>query len=210
MLIVGLTGGIGSGKTVVTSMFEDEGAHIIDFDYLARLIVEPDKPAWEDIVNYFGPGILSPDRTLNRSALAEIVFSDDKSRKALEGFTHPRIFEKRDALLKAISEKDPYSVVIIDFPLLFELGLRKDLDKVILVYVPRDVQLERATMRDRLSPEEVEKRLHAQVPIAEKRSLSDFVIDNSGSLKHTRDQVRKVMRELRELLKKEEVDTPCF
>lgn len=210
MLVVGLTGGIGSGKTVVASMFEDEGAHVIDFDYLARLIVEPDKPAWRDIVDYFGPGILSPDRTLNRPALAEIVFSDDKSRKALEGFTHPRILERRDALLKAIRDKDPYSIVIIDFPLLFESGLRKDLDKVILVYVPRDVQLERATKRDGLSPEEVEKRLHAQVPIGEKRSLSDFVIDNGGSLKHTRDQVRKVMRELSELLKKKEAGTPCF
>ena len=194
MLIVGLTGGIGSGKSAVAEMFREEGAEVIDFDHLARLVVEPGKPAWRDIVDYFGPRILSSDKTLNRSALAEIAFSDEESRKALEGFTHPRILEKRDALLKAISEKDPYSVVIIDVPLLFELGLRKDLDKVILVYVPRDVQLERATMRDRLSPEEVEKRLHAQVPIAEKRSLSDFVIDNSGSLKHTRDQVRKVMR----------------
>jgi len=204
-----LTGGIGSGKTVVTRMFEDEGAHIIDFDYLARLIVEPDKPAWKDIVDYFGMGILLLDGTLNRSALAKIVFSDDKSRKVLEGFTHPRIFEKRDALLETIREQDPSSIVIIDFPLLFELGLRKEVDKVILVYVPRDVQLERATKRDGLSPEEVEKRLNAQVPIAEKRSLSDFVIDNSGNLKHTRDQVRKVMRELRELLKKEEAGTPC-
>ena len=209
MLVVGLTGGIGSGKTVVTRMFEDEGAHIIDFDYLARLIVEPDKPAWKDIVDYFGMGILLLDGTLNRSALAKIVFSDDKSRKVLEGFTHPRIFEKRDALLETIREQDPSSIVIIDFPLLFELGLRKEVDKVILVYVPRDVQLERATKRDGLSPEEVEKRLNAQVPIAEKRSLSDFVIDNSGNLKHTRDQVRKVMRELRELLKKEEAGTPC-
>ena len=210
MLVVGLTGGIGSGKSAVARMFKEEGAEIIDFDYLARLIVEPDKPAWRDIVDYFGLGILSPDRTLNRSALAEIVFSDDKSRKALEGFIHPRIFERRDALLKVIGEKDPYSIVIIDFPLLFELGLRKELDKVILVYVPRDVQVERATKRDGLSLEEVEKRLHAQVPIAEKRSLSDFVIDNSGSLKHTRDQVRKVMRELRELSKNEEAGTPCF
>jgi len=209
MLVVGLTGGIGSGKTVVTRMFEDEGAHIIDFDYLARLIVEPDKPAWKDIVDYFGMGILLLDGTLNRSALAKIVFSDDKSRKVLEGFTHPRIFEKRDALLETIREQDPSSIVIIDFPLLFELGLRKEVDKVILVYVPRDVQLERAAKRDGLSPEEVEKRLNAQVPIAEKRSLSDFVIDNSGNLKHTRDQVRKVMRELRELLKKEEAGTPC-
>ena len=131
MVIVALTGGIGSGKSTVARMFEDEGAYVIDFDYLARVVVKPDKPAWRDIVDYFGPEILSPDRTLNRSALAEIVFSDDESRKALEGFTHHRIFEESDALVKAIKRKDPCSVVIIDFPLLFELSLNEKFDKVI-------------------------------------------------------------------------------
>ncbi|MBW1674429.1 MAG: dephospho-CoA kinase, partial [Deltaproteobacteria bacterium] len=92
MVIIGLTGGIGSGKSSVAAMFKDEGAFVIDFDYLARVVVEPDTPAWRDIVDYFGQGILFPDRTLNRSKLAEIVFSDVRSRKALEGFTHPRIF----------------------------------------------------------------------------------------------------------------------
>ncbi len=210
MVVVGLTGGIGSGKSAVARMFKEEGAELIDFDYLARLVVEPDEPAWRDIVEYFGTEILLPDRTLNRRALAEIVFSDSKSRKALEGFTHPRIFEKRDTLLECIKKEDPSSIVIVDVPLLFELGLRDEVDRVILVYVPRELQLERATNRDGLSREEVERRLRAQVPIEEKKALSDFIIDNTGSFEDTRDQVRKIMRELRELSAKKGEHEPCF
>jgi len=209
MVIVALTGGIGSGKSTVARMFEDEGAYVIDFDYLARVVVKPDKPAWRDIVDYFGPEILSPDRTLNRSALAEIVFSDDESRKALEGFTHPRIFEESDALVKAIKRKDPCSVVIIDFPLLFELSLNEKFDKVILAYVPRTVQLERIIERDGLAKEEVEKRLNVQISIEEKRSLSDYIINSEEGLNDTRNQVRKVIHELKELAKKKEGDSKC-
>ena len=202
MLIVALTGGIGSGKTSVTEMFKDEGAYVIDFDYLARVVVEPDKPAWRKIIDYFGPEILSPDRTLNRSILAEIVFSDTKSRKALEGFTHPRIFEKRDTLIKDIKKKDPKAIVIVDIPLLFELSLKKKYDKVILVYVSRDVQIKRAIKRGVLTKEKVEKRLKAQIPIEEKKLLSDYIINNEGSMKDTRDQVRKVVHELKKLEKR--------
>jgi dephospho-CoA kinase len=202
MVIVGLTGGIGSGKSTVARMLKDEGAHVIDFDYLARRVVEPDKPAWRDIVDYFGPEILSSDGTVNRSALAEIVFSDDKRRKVLEGFTHPRIFEEKDALIRAIKKKDPCSIAIVDVPLLFELDLRDMFDKVILAYVPRAMQIRRVLKKGALGREEVEKRLNAQIPIEEKRSLSDYVIHNEGSLKDTRDQVRKIIRELKELAKR--------
>lgn len=209
MVIVALTGGIGSGKSTVARMFQDEGAYVIDFDFLARVVVEPDKPAWRDIIEYFGPEILSPDRTLNRSALAEIVFSDDESRKALEGLTHPRIFEESDALIEAIKRKDPFSVVIIDLPLLFELSLNKKFDKVILAYAPRAVQLKRIVERDGLAREEVEKRLNAQMLIEEKRSLSDYIIHNEGDLNDTRNQVRKVIHELRELATRKGGDSKC-
>ena len=210
MLIVALTGGIGSGKSTVARMFKDKGAHLIDFDYLARLVVEPDKPAWREIIDYFGPKILSYDRTLNRSALAKIIFSDDKSRKILESFTHPRIFEERDILIKAIKEKDPSSIVIIDFPLLFELGLNKKFDKVILVYVKIDIQLKRIIKRDGLEKEGVERRLDAQILIEEKRSFSDYIVNNEGSLNNTRDQVRNIINELKELAKKKEVESICL
>jgi len=202
MVIIGLTGGIGSGKSSVAAMFKDEGAFVIDFDYLARVVVEPDTPAWRDIVDYFGPGILSPDRTLNRSKLAEIVFSDAQSRKALEGFIHPRIFEKRDTLLKDIKTEDPNAIVIEDVPLLFELSLNKNFDKIILVYVSRDIQIERAIKRGALLQEEVKKRLKAQIHIEKKKLLSDYIINNEGSLKNTRDQVRKVIYELKKLKKR--------
>ena len=197
MVIIGLTGGIGSGKSSVAEMFKDEGAYVIDFDYLARVVVEPDTPAWRDIVEHFGPEILLPDRTLNRSKLAEIVFSDAQSRKALEGFTHPRIIEKQDTLLEEIKTRDPKAIVIVDVPLLFELSLNKNFDKVILVYVSRDVQIERAIKRDALLREEVEKRLEAQINIEKKKLLSDYIINNEGSLKNTMDQVRRVIQELK-------------
>ena len=209
MLIVGLTGGIGSGKSVAAEMFKDEGAYVIDLDELARRVVEPDKPAWRDVVAYFGKGVLNPDRTVNRSALAEIVFSDRESRRALEGFTHPRIFEEQDALLKAIKDQDPCSVVVIEFPLLFELSFQKKFDKIILVYTPRDVQIRRAGERDGVSEEEVDKRLRAQISIEEKRLLSDYIIDNEGSVRSTRDQVRELMRELRKLAREKEGEATC-
>jgi len=204
MIIIGLTGGIGSGKSSVAAMFKDEGAYVIDFDYLARVVVEPDTPAWRDIVDYFGQEILFPDRTLNRSKLAEIVFSDALSRKALEGFTHPRIFEKRDILLKDIKAKDSQAIVIVDVPLLFELSLNKNFDTIILVYVSRDIQIERTIKRDDILKEEVEKRLKAQINIEKKKLLSDYIINNEGSMNNTRDQVRKVIYELKKL--KKEVD----
>lgn len=209
MLMVALTGGIGSGKSVVARMFEDEGAYVIDLDELARRVVEPDKPAWGDVVAYFGMGILNPDRTVNRSALAEIVFSDPESRRVLEEFTHPRIFEEQDALLKAIKDRDPCSVVVIEFPLLFELNFQKKFDTVIVVYAPRDAQVKRAVERDGFSEEEVDKRLRAQISIEEKRLLSDYIIDNEGSLCSTRDQVREVMRELCKLAREKEGEATC-
>jgi len=205
VVLVGLTGGIGSGKSSVAEMFKDEGAYVIDFDYLARVVVEPDTPAWRDIVEHFSSEILLPDRTLNRSRLAEIVFSDVKSRKALEGFIHPRIFEKQETLLKEIEKRDPKAIVIVDVPLLFELSLNKNFDKIILVYVSRDVQIERAIKRDALLKEEVEKRLKAQINLEKKKLLSDYIINNEGSLKNTMDQVRRVIHELKKL--KKEVNT---
>ena len=202
MVIVGLTGGIGSGKSTVTGMFKDEGAYIIDFDILARIVVEPGKPAWEKIVNYFGPHVLSSDGSIDRSALGKVIFYEEKSRKALEGFVHPMILKERDTLVEEIRDKNPSAVVIIDFPLLFELGMNKDFDKTILVYVPRDVQIKRVMQRDELSMEDVEKRLHAQMPIDEKRNLSDYIINAERAFGDMREQVKKVMYKLNKIAEK--------
>lgn len=202
MVIVGLTGGIGSGKSTVAGMFKDEGASIIDLDVLARIVVEPGKPAWEKIVKHFGPRILFPDGSIDRSALGKVIFYEEKSRKALEDFIHPMILQERDTLVEEIRDKNPSSVVIIDVPLLFELGMNKDFDKTILVYVPRDVQIKRVMQRDGLSIEDVEKRLHAQMPIDEKRNLSDYIINAERAFGDMREQVKKVMYKLKKIAEK--------
>lgn len=202
MVIVGLTGGIGSGKSTAAGMFKDEGADIIDFDLLARTVVEPGKPAWRKIVEYFGPNFLNPDGSINRAALGKIVFSEDKSRKALEAFVHPMILKERDRLVEQIRDKNPSSVVIVDFPLLFELGMGRDFDKTVLVYTPRGVQIKRVMQRDGLSKEEAEKRLKAQMPIDEKRRLSDYIIDAETTFAVMRDQVKGIMHSLRGISEK--------
>jgi len=202
MVIVGLTGGIGSGKSTTAGMFKEEGADIIDFDLLARTVVEPGKPAWRKIVEYFGPNFLNPDGSINRAALGKIVFSEDKSRKALEDFVHPMILKERDRLVEQIKDKNSSSVIIVDFPLLFELGMGRDFDKTVLVYAPRGVQIKRVMQRDGLSKEEAEKRLKAQMPIDEKRKLSDYIIEAETTFAVMRDQVKGIMHSLRGISEK--------
>lgn len=202
MVTVGLTGGIGSGKSTAAGMFKDEGADIIDFDFLARKVIEPGKPAWRKIVEYFGEDFLNPDGSINRGALAEIVFSEEKSRKALERFTHPAILKERDRLVKQIGNEKPSSVVVVDFPLLFELGMAKDFDKTVLVYVSRDEQIKRVMQRDSLSKEDVEKRINAQMDIDEKKRLADYIIDAEMSFAAMRDQVKGIMHSLRGISEK--------
>jgi dephospho-CoA kinase len=199
MVIVGLTGGIGSGKSTVAGMFQDEGAYVIDFDILARIVVEPGKPAWEKIAQYFGPNVLSSDGSINRPALGRVVFAEEKGRKALEGFVHPMILKERDKLIEEIRDENPSSIVIIDFPLLFELGMNEDFDKIVLAYVPRDVQIKRVMKRDGLSMEDVKKRLNAQMPIDEKRNLSDYIINAERAFGDMRGQMKKVMSELNKI-----------
>jgi len=199
MVIVGLTGGIGSGKSTVAGMFKDEGSYIIDLDILARIVVEPGKPAWEKIVRYFGPHVLHSDGSIDRSALGKVIFYEENSRKALEDFVHPMILQERDTLVEEIRDKNPSAVVIIDVPLLFELGMKKDFDKTILVYVPRDEQIQRVMQRDGLSIEDIEKRLHAQMPIDEKRNLSDYIINAERDFGDMRKQVKKVMYKLKKI-----------
>ena len=203
MILVGLTGGIGSGKSTAAGMFKDEGADIIDFDLLARTVVEPGKPAWRKIVEYFGPNFLNPDGSINRAALGKVIFSEDTSRKALEDFVHPMILKERDRLVEKIRNKNPSSVVIVDFPLLFELGMDRDFDKTVLVYAPSDVQIKRVMQRDGLSKEEVEKRLKAQMPIDEKRRLSDYIIDAETTFAVMRHQVKGILYSLREISEKQ-------
>jgi len=200
-MLLGVTGGIASGKSTVARMLEELGAPIIDFDLLSRVVVEPETPAWQEIVSYFGEQVLLPDKTLDRKKLSEIVFRDPEKRKKLEGFTHPRIHQEFVRLVKEYAARDPEVIIQAVVPLLIEAGLQYLFHKLLLVYIPQEKQIQRLMDRDKISREMAQSILSAQLPIDEKRGYADFIIDNSGSLEETREQAKEVWRQLKALQK---------
>ena len=200
-LLLGVTGGIASGKTTVARMLETRGAPIIDFDALSRVVVESNKPAWEDIVAYFGEQVLLADKALDRKKLAEIVFRDPEKRKKLERFTHPRIYEEFSLLVKEHTSQNPNAIIQVVIPLLIEANLQYLFHRLLLVYVPREKQIERLMKRDQISLEVAEGILAAQMPIDDKKAYADFIVDNSGPLDETRKQVENIWEKLKEVQK---------
>ena len=196
-LLVGVTGGIASGKSTVARMLEELGAPVIDFDALSRSVVEPGKAAWKDIVAYFGEQVLLEDKTLDRKKISEIVFRDPEKRKKLEGFTHPRIYEDFRRLVKEYTQKDPEVIIQVVVPLLIEANLQYLFHKLLLVYIPQEKQIERLMDRDKISREMAQNILTAQLPIDEKKGYADFIVDNSGSLEETKRQVGEVWQKLK-------------
>jgi dephospho-CoA kinase len=191
--VLGLTGGIGSGKSVVTSMFAQLGADVIDADQLARDVVQPGQPALEEIATTFGRDILLPDGRLDRGKLGRIIFADAVARSTLNAITHPRIRERMDAEIAARGSRP--GVLILDIPLLYENDRTAGLEAVIVVWVDPQTQLRRLIERGGLKPEEARERIAAQMPLDEKRARADGVIDNSGSLENTRRQVEAIYRQ---------------
>jgi len=192
MIVAGLTGGIASGKSTVARLFRDMGCHIIDLDRLSRVVVEPDRPAWRDIVGWLGHDVLNRDRTLNRRRVAEMVFANTNKRKHLEKIVHPRVFKDYEKKLISIRDKDSQAIVIADIPLLMEIDVQHRFDRVIVVYVPPDEQIARLIRRDGLTRQAALDRLKSQMPIDEKTKAADYVIDNTGSVEKTEQQVRAV------------------
>jgi len=201
ILLVGLTGGIASGKSIVAAMLEEMGAQIIDFDILARKVVEPGRPAWKEIVDCFGREILLDDDNLDRKMLSGIVFSDTEKRKRLEAFIHPRISEEFIKQVDRIALKDPASIILGVVPLLFEGKMQDLYQQVVVVYISGKKQIERLTERDGISRKEATRILDAQMPIDEKVGYADLVINNEGPLQETREQVRRLWQALKELQK---------
>ncbi len=198
MIVVGLTGGIGSGKSTVSGIFRDLGAYIIDYDLLAREVVEPGKPAWSRLVEEFGEEILSQDSTLNREKLGETVFRNPEKLNALNRITHPAIFDEADMRLRVIAETDPDAIVIKDVPLLIETGIHTTVDKVIVVSASRKNRIERLKARG-LAEEDAERVIEVQMPIREKSKYGDYVIDNDGSFQNTKQQVEELFALLKKL-----------
>jgi dephospho-CoA kinase len=191
--VLGLTGGIGSGKSLVAQMFGDLGAEVIDADQLARDVVEPGQPALEEIAANFGRDILLPDGRLNRGKLARIVFADPAARARLNAITHPRIRERMEADVAA--RRSGPGVLILDIPLLYENDRSSAVEKVIVVWVDLETQQRRLSQRDGLGREETQQRLAAQMPLEAKRARADHVIDNTGSQEATRRQVEAIYRQ---------------
>ncbi|MCP9471962.1 MAG: dephospho-CoA kinase [Nitrospira sp.] len=181
MVLVGLTGGVATGKSTVASMFKRCGAVVIDADALARSVVEPGKPAWREIVKSFGKTVLNPDRTINRRVLGGIVFRDPEQLRRLERIVHPRVSRAQRRLVRSAFARDPRAVVVYDVPLLFEAGIERTVDHIIVVSADRDIQIARLQNRDGLSRADAIRRIKSQMPLAKKRRLADFVLDGTMS-----------------------------
>ena len=200
-LVLGVTGGIASGKTTVANMLKEMGAPIVDLDIIAREVVEPEKPAWKEIVAYFGAQVLQEDGNLDRKRLSNIVFQDMEKRKKLEGFTHPRIHEEFVRQVNEIAEKDPEAIVQVVVPLLIELNMQYMFHKILLVYIPEQMQIDRLAERDGISKEEAANMLKAQLSIDEKVGYADFVIHNDRSLEGVRKEVEDLWQTLKKIQK---------
>lgn len=196
LLLLGVTGGIASGKTTVADMLKDLGAHTIDFDTLARHVVEPGQQGLKEIIAYFGKEVLLKDGHLDRKKLAGIVFQDEEKRKRLEGITHPYIFKEFSRRVSEIAGTDPHAIIQAVIPLLFEVNLQHLVDKILVVYIPKERQIERLVARDGITKEEAAKILKAQLPISEKVMYCDFMINNDCPMEETKRQVEDLWQAL--------------
>jgi dephospho-CoA kinase len=197
MLLVGLTGGIASGKSTVSGMLAERGAEIIDADHIARQVVMPGTPAWCKIREHFGPGVLYPDGSIDRQALADIVFADKAKLTVLNEITHPDIFARIADRLEAHHDQDV--VVVLDAALLIEAGLADGVDVVIVTHSPREIQVERLAAKG-LGERDASSRIAAQLEPEQRLARADIVIDNSGSLEQLGRRVDEVWAQLQHLL----------
>ena len=205
-LLLGVTGSIATGKTTVAGMLEELGARTIDFDVLSRVVVEPDKPAWQDIVAFFGEQILADDRSLDRTKLREIVFQDLEKKKKLESFQHPRIFEEFIKQVEQYAGEDPNVIIQAVVPLLIEVNMQSFFHNILMVYASEDEQKKRLVQRDGSSEEMAMNMIRSQLSVDEKKGYCDLVLDNSGSLEQTRIQVEKLWKKLRKIQQEKSVD----
>ena len=195
MKLVGLTGGIASGKSTVAKILTELGAAIVDADMLSREVVAPGHDGWKEIVATFGGDVLQADQNLDRQKLRTLIFNNPDARKQLEAIIHPRVRALAERRIREHGEAG-YAVVVYEVPLLFEGNLQEWLRPVILVASNVDIQRQRLQRRDGLDPTAAQKHIDAQMSLEDKRKLADYVIENDGSLADLESQVRAVLAKI--------------
>lgn len=196
MIVVGVTGSVGTGKSTVAGFFGELGAYVIDWDELAHNVVRPHSRAWKQIVEHFGNAVLNDDMAINRQKLAEIVFRDKRKVTRLNRIVHPEVFREDERITEEIKATDPHALVVKDVPLLFEITHPLHVDRVVAVSASRETQLRRLQERG-ISLEDAQRRIGSQLPLREKVKSADFVVDNDGPLEETKKQVKAIYSLLR-------------
>ena len=194
MEIIGLTGGIGTGKSTVSEYLSEQNFAIVDADLISRQVVEPGMPLLDELEAAFGSDIINEDGSLNRKGLAAIVFNDVEQRKLMDSIMHKEILAEMRRVMEEFQQQGTHQGIIIDAPLLFEIGLEKWCGQVWLVTADMDLRIERVCVRDDAKPEEVEARIRNQMSDDEKKKLSDEILDNSGTLEELHKQISELLQ----------------
>ena len=196
MLIVSLTGGIATGKSVVAEVFKNLGCYVQNADSIAHQLMEPGKPAWKKIVAHFGKNILNPDQTIDRARLGAVVFADEKERHFLNNILHPLVMEKKKEEIRRLRKEGLYKIFISEAALTLEAGFASFFDRIVVVYCPLEIQIKRLMERDKIGRDEAMKKIKAQMSSEEKKEKANYIIDSSGTLAHTVEQTERVFRNL--------------
>ncbi len=196
MPVMGLTGGIATGKSLVSDYLKQRGIPVIDADELAREVVRKNRPAYREIVDAFGAGVLKKNGTLDRARLARVVFDRPEKRKVLEAIVHPRVYATGWKKIRSLLARDPDALVVFSVPLLFETGHDTEVDMTVVVYADEAAQVRRLMARNGLDEDEARKRIASQISIEKKRNAADWVIDNRGKRSETYRQVDEMVSQL--------------
>ena len=209
MLVVGLTGGVASGKTTVSQILRQEGAILIDADQIARELVQPRTPTWSELIRVFGKEILEADESINRKKLAAMVFSNHQKRRLLEEILHPQIRNEIDRRVEEIRKKDPEAVVVVDAALLVETGAYRRMDKLIVVTATEAQQIERLRKRTGAAQEEAKGIISSQMALEAKVNVADFIIRNEGTLEETSKKAKEIFQELKTIARHKRNQIPA-
>ena len=193
-MIIGITGSIATGKTLVTNYLREKGYKVIDADEISRAVLNKGEKGYDEVLKYFSENILDQEKNIDRKKLAQIIFTDEKKRRVLEKIIHPLVINE---ILNFIDNSDKKEDVFVSMPLLYEINFQNHLDKVIAVYSNRDKQIERLTKRDNISYEYAIKKIESQYPQEKKVELADYFIDNSLSKEETIKNIEKIIERMR-------------